>query len=236
MNALPAALSKVFQRLSHTALTAAAVLFTLASATWFIHAALLHAPREALRELRSDDDASVARLSALADDLAAAPGLMLGATRVHAQAALGFERLAKQGQSERPDVERVRRQQAEALRRAPVRPYAWARLAYLDLLLGGPPEQMIDSLRLSIYTGPNQRQLALLRLELAARAPASWDAGFRASLVRQPAPAWAVRPSQLARLAASDAILALTRDALLRDPEALRRFDALVDRRAGLGQ
>ncbi|HLW28096.1 MAG TPA: hypothetical protein VKY54_10200 [Kiloniellales bacterium] len=184
----------------------------------------LAAPRQSEETAASNEiDDFIAQLEDLPVDFA--PG-----ETAHTLANLRFRQVMASWPPARGDLERLREEYVEALRQAPAKPYAWARLAYVEQGLGAPPERVIQLLRQSIYIGPAEPVLALWRLRLAAFLRPWWDDDFAALLPRQAAAAWNGPRRGLVELSLDHDLLDVIREGLRRDSEGFARFESLRER------
>lgn len=72
-----------------------------------------------------------------------------------------------------------------ALAREPAHSAAWARLAWLRYLQHGPSQEVLDALRMSVYTAPAKKTLVFWRIRMAAYNREYWDEGFESLIRRQ---------------------------------------------------
>jgi hypothetical protein len=114
-----------------------------------------------------------------------------------------------------------------ALSREPANSNAWMHLAYTAWLLKGPDKNVINALRMSIYTSPENRQILLWRVKLACQNQLFWDADFRHLILHQLGLAWHVDPKSLVELAGEFKITELIQEALSKEPDHLARFKQL---------
>ena len=71
-----------------------------------------------------------------------------------------------------------------ALTRDPAQTFSWARLAWFRHLEKGPSPEVVEALRMSIYTAPAKRSLLFWRIGMAGRSRMHWDQEFE-NLVRR---------------------------------------------------
>jgi hypothetical protein len=149
---------------------------------------------------------------------------------------LFYSSLLAMGAADRQDISKPLRlqwlQQANlhlpaALLREPANSNAWMHLAYTGWLLGGPDKNVINALRMSIYTSPENKQILMWRLKLACQNQAFWDDNFRHLMLHQLFLAWHVDPTSLAKLSGKFQLTELVREALSKEPEELARFENL---------
>ncbi len=81
----------------------------------------------------------------------------------------------------------------QVLRKSPSSPQIWLRLAWVQSLLGQPPEKVTETLLMSIYTGRVERRLLLPRLELILRYTDFFQAENRQLLQDQVRMTWRYR-------------------------------------------
>jgi hypothetical protein len=114
-----------------------------------------------------------------------------------------------------------------ALLREPANSNAWVHLAYTTWLLEGPGTNVMDALRMSIYTSPENRQVLLWRLNLACQNQEFWDPGFRNLLPHQIVMAWHLDQKSLAEMTGEFHLTDLVKESLANDPEELARFEKM---------
>jgi hypothetical protein len=114
-----------------------------------------------------------------------------------------------------------------ALLREPANSNAWMHLAYTSWLLEGPDKNVINDLRMSIYTSPENRQILMWRVKLACQNQEFWDTNFCHLMLYQLLLAWHVDPKSLVELAKEFHLAELIREALSKEPEELARFENL---------
>lgn len=210
--------------------TGFAVCGLLLFGAWLIDNAYRHEATASVQALREGERLADERLADALTRLSRLPVDLAPGETAHAIAILEFERARKGWPLHRGEIEALRESYVEALRRAPARPFAWARLAYLEQALGHAPERVIDVLRMSIYIGPAEPWLALWRLRLAVLLRAHWDDDLTALLPRQIAAAWRGERLTLVDFVLDNDLVDLAREGLRLQPEQLGRFDALVER------
>ena len=84
-----------------------------------------------------------------------------------------------------------------ALAREPANSHAWARLAWFRYVQGGPSKDVVDALRMSIYTAPAKNSLLFWRIEMARLNRDYWTPEFEHLVNRQTAYAARVSQKQL---------------------------------------
>jgi hypothetical protein len=90
----------------------------------------------------------------------------------------------------------------EGLKLSPVDPYAWFRLATVDKALKMPSQQIINSLRLSLYAGRVEPDLLMPRLSFSYYYYDEFDEEMRDLWQKQLPVAWAFHADQLIQFAA----------------------------------
>lgn len=183
-----------------------------------------------VRALREGTSLQPEEIDAAIEVLGSLPLDLFPAETAHHLANLRFQQAAGTWPVPRSELEALHEAYRSALVEAPARPYAWARLAYLERALGANPERVIQLLRQSIYVGPSEPALALWRLRLAARLRPFWDDAFANLMPRQAAAAWRGPSRALVELALDRDMMDVVREGLRHSPEALERFEALVAR------
>lgn len=129
-----------------------------------------------------------------------------------------------------PAIARSIRSAKAELARAPANPAAWTRLSLaLYLKLGGSTE-MADALRMSIVTGPYDRNLVFVRLELCFRAWRWCSPGNRKLIQQQIRFAVRQSPENLARITRTPALRGTVRSALVESAKDLSRFESALAR------
>jgi hypothetical protein len=150
---------------------------------------------------------------------------------------LFYESSIAVGAADRPDLPEPARLQwlnqarevlPAALAREPANSHAWVNLAYTTWLMEGPGQNVIESLRMSIYTAPANTQILLWRLEMAGENRDFWDAGFRDLLSHQIVLAWRYAPKDFTKMAVAVHMDDLVREALSNDPAELARFESFA--------
>ena len=100
--------------------------------------------------------------------------------------------------------QRLLDQSASSLRHglalAPANPFAWARLAYVELVRGGPSNAVAEALKMSIATGTQEPHLMFSRLNLCLRVWREFDEEGRALVAQQIRFADNMSRTRLARL------------------------------------
>jgi len=134
--------------------------------------------------------------------------------------------LANRQVESNPGMVRLLRRQVvaiteEIVANQPINPFAWFRLAQLDLVHHRDPDAALDNLIRSIVTGPATHELVGARLRLMARLADEVDASpDRGLFVEQARLAWLRYRRQLLRFARIDPWAeAFARDALAEEPE-----------------
>ena len=143
----------------------------------------------------------------------------LGAVLLRSAGARGFEA---------PEGRNLLEEAAAALRRgltrSPADPYAWARLARIEMLLDGPTAHAGRVLRMSYLTGIYEPTLLLPRLSLAFRLWEHLDDKTRGMTDQQIRQAWRTTPEHLFKLSAKWRATKTVAHALAGSPEDLRVF------------
>lgn len=128
------------------------------------------------------------------------------------------------------DEGRARLEQSLAAHRravslSPAQAYAWARLAYIELLRNGPSPRMAPLLEQAIVSAPFDRQLAFRRLDLCFLVWRQLDPHLRGLAAQQVRFAAEISPVRLAALARKRYAIGAVRDALAPAPALRRRVD-----------
>lgn len=84
---------------------------------------------------------------------------------------------------------------------APANPFAWARLAYVELVRGGPSKTVVEALKMSMSTGTHEPHLLFSRLNLCLKVWRQFDEEGRALVAQQIRFAEKKSRTKLARLA-----------------------------------
>lgn len=116
----------------------------------------------------------------------------------------------------------------DGLTKAPGDPYAWVRLAYAEARLNGWTPQAVSALRLALVTATHEPRLLWSRLHLSLLAWPHMSAADREIILHQVRLGWRESPDKLVRLATDLKQQAVVRDALARNRDDLRRFDAMA--------
>jgi hypothetical protein len=124
-------------------------------------------------------------------------------------------------------LQQANRHLPAALFREPANSNAWMYLAYTTWLLEGPDKGVINALRMSIYTSPENKQILMWRVKLACQNLDFWDTNFRHLMLRQLFLAWQVDPKSLVKLAGEFQLTELIREALSKEHDELARFENL---------
>ena len=113
----------------------------------------------------------------------------------------------------------------DSLERAPAQPRTWLRVAQARSWLRYPPEQVIDALKMAIFTGRVEPSMFMTRLDLGLAYLPRMDAEGQAMMRDQVLLAWALQQRQLARalksgelrLAGFETLLADAHEAVLNE-------------------
>jgi hypothetical protein len=111
-----------------------------------------------------------------------------------------------------------------ALMREPANSHAWVHLAYITWLFNGPGKNVVNALRMSVYTSPANSQLLAWRLKLAGLNRDFWDPSFKDLVSRQIILTWRHSPKALAEIAGESHLGNLVRETLSKDPAEMIRF------------
>jgi hypothetical protein len=85
----------------------------------------------------------------------------------------------------------------QGLKRSPVDPIAWFRLATVDKMLNAPSQQIISDLRLSFYAGRAEQELVIPRLFFSYNYYGEFNEEMRLLWQKQLPIAWAFQPTRL---------------------------------------
>lgn len=158
----------------------------------------------------------------------------LGDGRLRTDLGLAYLLLAEKLPRNSPEAADALRLAIEALRdglgRAPANPYAWARLAYAEALAEGWTPRAVAALRLALITAPYEPRLLWSRLRMTFLAWPEMGSEDREMIFQQIRLAWRADPQELTRLAVELKQVNLVRAALLRTPEEVAAFEALLKR------
>lgn len=128
------------------------------------------------------------------------------------------------------DLAPVREALVRGLALAPLNPYAWSRLVYLDYAVGGSVPGPAGILRLAILSGPAERGLHLLRAELGLRLWPDVAEADRPLLLRELELAWHRDPFRTLAVARAAAGIELLRRALRGAPDQAVILERLLAR------
>ena len=118
----------------------------------------------------------------------------------------------------------------EGLKRSPVDPYAWFRLAAVDKLLKQPPEKIIDALRLSIYAGRVEPDLVIQRLLFSYQYYNEFNDEVQKLWLKQIPVAWTFQPDQLVKFIAQHAeAQPIAEQAFAYSPDEWKKFSLALD-------
>lgn len=118
------------------------------------------------------------------------------------------------------DLVPVRHALVEGLKRAPINPYAWSRLAYIDYAVEGAAGRgAARVLPVAILSGPSERRLYLLRAEVGLRLFGHLDHLDRPLVLRQVELAWRQDPFAALDVAHATGRVDLLRRALAGAPD-----------------
>ncbi len=115
---------------------------------------------------------------------------------------------------------------------APANGFAWTRLAYVEILISGPSEEVAGILEMAMLTTPFEPRLLFFRIELCFLAWPYFDEEDRDLVFQQLRYAWRESAKQLVDLATRAERVELVRDALASTPEDLDRFETLLEQGA----
>ncbi len=120
----------------------------------------------------------------------------------------------------------------EALQRgldiSPSSPFAWTRLAYIDLVLNGLSPSVARELRMALTVAPFSPRLLFPRLQLVFVSWSQFDRSDRAVILDQIRLAWGVNPKRLTRIAVDFKRTGLVKAALLKSPKDYSKFKNLL--------
>ncbi len=117
------------------------------------------------------------------------------------------------------------------LARAPARPYAWTRLAFAELVAGGPSSELAKLLEMALITARYDPRLLFARLEYCLIAWPYFELDAREMVFQQIRIAWHRSPDRLVELALLWWRLDVVRTALLITPLELEAFETRLRRR-----
>lgn len=116
------------------------------------------------------------------------------------------------------------------LAREPADANAWAQLAYFRYLTGGPSQDVLNALKMSLYFAPSRHNLIFWRLQMAVIHSDFWDEETAYLVKRQIIPAWRENPALLVEMAASFDFVREVKDVLSSYPDQLAELDTLMEK------
>ena len=116
----------------------------------------------------------------------------------------------------------------EGLALAPASPHGWARLAYAELVTGGPSPAVARALAMSLRTAPFEPRLTRVRVELSLLAWPFLTTPTRGLVGDEIRLAWRQSRSELLEIARQSRRDDVVRAALSEDPAALSEFERLL--------
>lgn len=137
------------------------------------------------------------------------------------------ERAAAEGTPDPAKLEEISRDLVAGLALAPVRPHAWARLAYVRFLQDRRAETAA-ALRMSFLTGPYEADMTLPRLRLALAVWSYFSTEEREMARRQIRFAWLLSRDEVVELALQSRRPLVFRLALVNQPQDLAIFDSML--------
>ncbi len=112
---------------------------------------------------------------------------------------------------------------------APSNPFAWTRMAYIDMAAaGGPSPSMARKLRMAITLAPYDRRLVFPRLRLSFIAWPQFEKTDRPMIIDQTLFAWRLDAYRLTKMAADQGRIGLVRAALFRTPKKFSKFENIL--------
>ncbi len=111
---------------------------------------------------------------------------------------------------------------------SPSSPFAWTRLAYIDLALNGVSQNTVQNLRMALTVAPFSPRLLFPRLQLILLSWSRFDRSDRALILDQIRLAWRFNPRRLAKMAVDLRRTGLVKAALFRTPDDYSKFETLV--------
>jgi len=111
---------------------------------------------------------------------------------------------------------------------APSNSFAWTRLAYIDMVTGGPSPSMARKLRMAVTLAPYDRRLVFPRLRLSFIAWPRFEKTDRPMILDQTLFAWRLDAYRLTKMAADQGRIGLVRAALFRTPKQFSKFEKLL--------
>jgi len=129
-------------------------------------------------------------------------------------------------------LSRARMSLRKGLALAPANGFAWTRLAYVEILISGPSEELAGILEMAMLTAPFEPRLLFFRVELCFLTWPYFDEQDRDLVFQQVRYAWRESAKKLVDLAARAKRVELVRDALASTPDDLDRFETLLEKGA----
>ncbi len=111
---------------------------------------------------------------------------------------------------------------------SPSNPFAWTRLAYIDLALNGVSPSVVRKLRMALTAAPFSPRLLFPRLQLILVTWSQFDRSDRALILDQIRLAWRFNPRRLTKAAINLKRTGLVKAALFRTPHDYLKFEALL--------
>ncbi len=111
---------------------------------------------------------------------------------------------------------------------APSNSFAWTRLAYIDMVTGGPSPSMARKLRMAVTLAPYDRRLVFPRLRLSFIAWPRFEKTDRPMILDQTLFAWRLDAYRLTKMAADQGRVGLVRAALFRTPKQFSKFENIL--------
>ncbi len=118
----------------------------------------------------------------------------------------------------------------QGLAREPADAHAWARLSWFENMVNGPSPEILEHIRMSIYTGPTMRSLVFWRMGIAGLSREYWDQDFENLMRRQIIHAWRSSRARLAREVVNADMQEFARETLAAAGKDVEQFADLVSR------
>lgn len=133
---------------------------------------------------------------------------------------------------DRKERRKLYSQAGEALEKglaiSPSSPFAWTRLAYIDLALNGVSPSVAQKLRMALAIAPFNPRLLFPRLRIILLSWSQFERSDRALILDQIRLAWRFNPRRLTKMAADLRRTGLVKAALFQTPEDYSKFEILV--------
>jgi len=110
----------------------------------------------------------------------------------------------------------------------PANPFAWVRLAYIDIRQGKVTHETAEYLRKSIQTGPHEPRLVLTRLKFVFLLWSYFKKEERTMLLNQMRFAWFIDADETVTASLKAGQIGALRAALLKSPEDFARLEQMI--------